>query len=48
MTPMKAPQPLLQRLAAVLAVDNLGDRAAYDQCGLPQPGRTLRLGLTLG
>jgi len=39
---------LLQRLAAVLAVDNLGDRAAYDQCGLPQPGRTVRLGLTLG
>lgn len=39
---------LLQRLAAVLAVDNIGDQAAYDQCGLPQPGRTIRVGLTLG
>lgn len=39
---------LLQRLTAVLAIDNVTDRAAYDQCGLPQPGRTLRVGLTLG
>jgi iron complex outermembrane receptor protein len=39
---------LLQRLTALLALDNVGDRAAFDQCGLPQPGRTLRVGLTLG
>ncbi len=39
---------LLQRLTALLAIDNVGDRAAFDQCGLPQPGRTLRVGLTLG
>lgn len=42
------PRGLLQRLTALVAVDNLGDRAAYDQCGLPQPGRTVRFGLTLG
>lgn len=35
------------RLVASLAVDNLTDGAIYDQCGLPQPGRTLRLGLSL-
>jgi iron complex outermembrane recepter protein len=39
---------LLQRLTAVLALDNVANRTAYDQCGLPQPGRTLRMGLTLG
>lgn len=39
---------LLQRLTALLAIDNISDRAAYDQCGLPQPGRTVRLGLTIG
>jgi len=27
----------------VVAVDNVADAAVYDQCGLPQPGRTLRL-----
>lgn len=34
-------------LRAVLAFDNVGDVAVYDQCGLPQPGRTLRLTLSL-
>lgn len=38
---------LLRRLTTLLALDNVGDRAAYDQCGLPQPGRTVRVGLTL-
>lgn len=33
----------LQRLGVELAIDNLTDSTAYDQCGLPQPGRTLRL-----
>lgn len=39
---------LLQRLSALVALDNVGNRTVYDQCGLPQPGRTLRFGLTLG
>jgi iron complex outermembrane receptor protein len=33
----------LARLDVVLALDNLFDAAAFDQLGLPQPGRTLRL-----
>jgi iron complex outermembrane receptor protein len=37
----------LQRLGVELAVDNVGDSAAYDQCGLPQPGRTFRLQVRL-
>lgn len=36
-----------QRLGLELAVDNVTDAAIYDQCGLPQPGRTLRLQLRL-
>ena len=36
-----------QRLGLELAVDNLGDSTVYDQCGLPQPGRTLRLQVRL-
>ncbi|MDX1674101.1 MAG: TonB-dependent receptor [Longimicrobiales bacterium] len=36
-----------QRLGLELAVDNLADSAVYDQCGLPQPGRTLRLQIRL-
>ncbi len=28
-----------------LSLDNVGDAAIYDVCGLPQPGRTLRLGV---
>jgi outer membrane receptor protein involved in Fe transport len=39
---------LLRRLTTLLAMDNVADRAAYDQCGLPQAGRTVRVGLTLG
>jgi iron complex outermembrane recepter protein len=38
---------VLQTLRAALALDNVGDRAVYDQCGMPQPGRTLRLSLEL-
>lgn len=30
-------------LRAVLALDNVADATIYDQCGLPQPGRTLRV-----
>lgn len=32
-----------QRIGVELAVENLADSIVYDQCGLPQPGRTLRL-----
>jgi iron complex outermembrane receptor protein len=32
-----------RRLDLVLALDNVTDTAVYDQCGLPQPGRLLRL-----
>jgi len=35
-------------LRAVLALDNVGNSAVYDQCGLPQPGRTLRFMMTIG
>jgi iron complex outermembrane receptor protein len=37
----------LDRLEALVAVDNAGDAAVYDQCGLPQPGRTFRIQLRL-
>ena len=33
-------------LRAVLSLDNATNAAVYDQCGLPQPGRTLRFMLT--
>ena len=32
-----------RRLDAFLALDNATDSAVYDQCGLPRPGRLLRL-----
>lgn len=38
---------LLQKLTALVALDNISNRMVFDQCGLPQPGRTLRFGLTL-
>lgn len=34
-------------LRALLAVDNISDAAVYDQCGLPQPGRMVRVGVEL-
>lgn len=39
---------LFRRLRGTLQVENALDRAIYDKCGLPQAGRTLRVGLTLG
>ena len=42
------PAGLFQRLSALVAIDNVTNRTTYDQCGLPQPGRTLRVGVTLG
>ncbi|MCC6316701.1 MAG: TonB-dependent receptor [Gemmatimonadaceae bacterium] len=41
------PSGLLSRLLASLSIDNIGDSAVYDQCGLPFAGRTLRFGLSL-
>ncbi|MDF1504397.1 TonB-dependent receptor [Roseisolibacter sp. H3M3-2] len=38
---------LLRALRATLAMDNVTDATVYDQCGLPQPGRTVRFGLEL-
>jgi iron complex outermembrane receptor protein len=34
-------------LRTVLSFDNVGNAAVFDQCGLPQPGRTLRMMMTL-
>ena len=34
-------------LRTVLSFDNVTDASVFDQCGLPQPGRTLRLMMTL-
>jgi iron complex outermembrane receptor protein len=36
-----------QTLRTVLSFDNVGNAAVFDQCGLPQPGRTLRLVMTI-
>lgn len=38
---------VFQRFRLLAGVDNLGDRAVYEQCGLPQAGRTLRLSISL-
>ncbi len=37
----------MSAIRALLALDNVTDATVYDQCGLPQPGRTLRVGLQL-
>ena len=36
-----------QRVGVELAVDNVTDARVFDQCGLPQPGRALRLQVRL-
>ena len=38
---------VFSRVEANAAVDNLANKAIYDQCGLPRPGRLLRLQLRL-
>ena len=38
---------LVRTLRTVLSFDTVGNAAVFDQCGLPQPGRTLRLMMTL-
>jgi iron complex outermembrane receptor protein len=37
----------LSTLEASVAVDNISDATIYDQCGLPQPGRIMRLQVRL-
>jgi hypothetical protein len=38
---------MLSRLEARIGVDNLGDKAMYGQCRLPEPGRLLRVQVRL-
>ncbi len=38
---------VMKSIRALIALDNLMNATVYDQCGLPQPGRTLRIGLQL-
>jgi iron complex outermembrane receptor protein len=37
----------LRSVRALVALDNVNDATVYGQCGLPEPGRTLRLALQL-
>lgn len=37
----------LSRIQATVAIDNLGNKAMFDQCRLPEPGRLLRVQLRL-
>lgn len=36
------------RLRSLVQVENVGNKALYDKCGLPQAGRTMRIGFTIG
>ncbi|HSG46381.1 MAG TPA: TonB-dependent receptor, partial [Longimicrobiales bacterium] len=38
---------MLSRMETRLSAENLSNRALYDQCGLPRPGRLLRLQIRL-
>lgn len=38
---------MLSRMRGMFAIDNVTDRAIYSQCGLPDPGRTYRVGMAL-
>jgi iron complex outermembrane receptor protein len=42
------PRGLLRRARLLFLVENVFDRAVYDKCGLPQPGRTARMGISVG
>ncbi|HEU4630241.1 MAG TPA: TonB-dependent receptor [Gemmatimonadaceae bacterium] len=44
----RAASALFSRLRASLSLENAADAAVYDQCGLPQPGRTVRLMVEVG
>ncbi|MCE2941719.1 MAG: TonB-dependent receptor plug domain-containing protein [Gemmatimonadota bacterium] len=43
----RAGAALLRSLRVLVAVDNITDALNWDQCGLPQPGRVLRVGVEL-
>ena len=38
---------IFRAIRALVGVDNVADATVFDQCGLPQPGRTLRVMFTL-
>lgn len=38
---------VFRELRLLLAADNVADAAVFDQCGLPQPGRTLRASVSI-
>lgn len=38
---------LIRSLRALVSLDNVANKAVYDSCGLPQPGRTLRVMFTV-
>jgi iron complex outermembrane receptor protein len=38
---------IFRAMRALVAVDNVTDATVYDQCGLPQAGRTVRVGVEL-
>lgn len=38
---------LWSRIRTSLGVSNVADAGIYDQCGLPQPGRTIRFGVSI-
>lgn len=42
------PTGFVRRARVLFLVENVADRAIYDKCGLPQPGRTARLGISIG
>jgi hypothetical protein len=39
--------PAAHGVRVLLGLENLGNAAVYEQCGLPRAGRTLRLGVTV-
>jgi iron complex outermembrane receptor protein len=43
--PLRANSGMLRNLETRVSVDNVGDVALYDQCGLPRPGRLVRFQL---
>jgi len=40
-------QGMWSAIRTTVSIDNVADSAVFDQCGMPQPGRTIRLGIEL-
>jgi iron complex outermembrane receptor protein len=40
-------QGLWSAIRTTVSLDNVADNAVFDQCGMPQPGRTVRLGIEM-